>query len=325
MAAVGYVVAIPLRPYKEKLGFLGKILSVIVLSLVFSMGFKIGSNEEVIANFKTIGLSSLAFSIIPLLATIFSIRLTRKWLGFNHEGIYCGKGQKAPLEPVQTTAELEEEAAPKKKGSIFGSSTFRIGLAVFAGFSIGYLTVIKLGVIDFEVSNSALGTFITYALYVMVFFACIDLGLDGTIIEKFKQMGPMIIAFIAATGISTLIAVFIVGIFTPFSFKEILAIGCTFCWYSLGPNIIMDAGLIDAGAVAFLSNFFRVILSLFTVSLVAKKVGYLETTGMPMAASMDVCIATIQRETNQETAMVAFVSGAIYTALVPMVVPLIVA
>ncbi|MBR5489465.1 MAG: LysO family transporter, partial [Firmicutes bacterium] len=54
------------------------------------------------------------------------------------------------------------------------------------------------------------------------------------------------------------------------------------------------------------------------------RVGYLETVGMPCAAAMDVCIATITQATNKETAVYAFASGVLFTAAIPIVVPLIV-
>ena len=209
--------------------------------------------------------------------------------------------------------------------SFLSGSTVRIGIAVLVGLIAGYLVVLRFGLLRFDLTNKAIGVYITYALYTMVFLVGVDMGLDGTAIQKFKQAGVRILVFPFTTGFATIITVLICGYFMPLTVREILSIGCTFCWYSLAPNIIMEAGYVNAGAIAFLANFMRVIFSLILIPTIAGKVGYLETTGMPIAAAMDVCIATIQGATNKETSMCAFVSGCVYTAIVPLVVPLIVA
>ena len=130
--------------------------------------------------------------------------------------------------------------------------------------------------------------------------------------------------FPLVVGIATLIGVFVCTIFMEYNAHESLMIGATFCWYSLAPNIIIDGGYVAAGAVAFLSNFFRVILTLITVPIVAQKIGYVETTGMAVAASMDVCIGTIESSTNKTCAIIAFVTGCVYTFIIPVTMPIIV-
>lgn len=327
MAAVGYLIAIPFRKYKARLKWIGTLLSIVVLTLVFAMGFRIGSNESIIHELGTIGLYSFIFAVIPLISTIFVLHLVRKAMGFDHQGIYQKTKQEnhAALKIEKEVCDISDAAKqPVKKKCILSNSTVRIALAVILGTITGYMTVIDFQWLDYAMTYRVGGVYITYALYTMVFLVGVDMGLDGTAIQRFKEAGLRIFVFPLATGITTVLTVLICGIFTSLSVKELLGIACTFCWYSLGPNIIMDAGMITTGAIAFLSNFLRVILSLFTIPFVAKKVGYVETSGMPIAAAMDVCIATIESATNKSAAIYAFVSGCIFTMLVPTLVPLIV-
>ena len=88
MAAVGYLIATPFRKYKNRLKWIGTLLSIVVLTLVFAMGFRIGSNESIIRELGTIGLYSFIFAVVPLTATIFVLHLVRKAMGFDHQGIY---------------------------------------------------------------------------------------------------------------------------------------------------------------------------------------------------------------------------------------------
>lgn len=326
MAALGYLIAVPFRKYKENFKKTGNILTVVVLTLVFAMGYRIGSNTMILSQLGMIGIYSLLFSTVPLAASVFALCFVRKLMGFNHQGIYVKGKEKAKTNICQDDKVIGiDESTQNVKKKVISASTIRIAVSVILGIIIGYMTVIKLNLFDYEMSYHIGGVYITYALYTMVFLVGIDMGLDGSAIHRFRSAGVRILIFPLTTGIVTVLTVLICGLFTPLSLKDLLGISCTFCWYSLGPNIIMDAGMVTTGAIAFLSNFLRVIFSLFIIPFVAEKIGYIETTGMPIAASMDVCIATIENATNKSTAICAFISGCIFTALVPTLIPIIVA
>lgn len=327
MATAGYFLATPLRKYKNRLKWIGTLLSVVVLTLVLTMGFRIGSNNSILSNIGTIGIYSILFSVIPLLATIFSLHVIRKLMGFNHQGMYEGdEGEAGERIEEQESCDLSESSRQtNKKESVLSNSTVRIALAVILGGIIGYTTVTATGCLDYDKSYQVTGIYITYALYMMIFLVGVDLGLDGTAIRRFREVGIRVFIFPLVTGVATVMTVLVCGLFTPLTVKELLGIACTFGWYSLGPNIMMDAGMITAGAIAFLTNFLRIIFSLCTIPIVAKKVGYIEVIGMPVAAAMDLCIATIEASANKSVAIYAFVSGCSFTVMVTTLVPFIVA
>lgn len=313
-AAIGYLFALLLKKNSIPTDRAGKILGVVVTTLVFSMGLKIGSNEEIIGNLGRIGLYGLAFCYIPLIVTIVAVHIARKIMGFDDHGSRT-KAAKVNDEP-----QTKVDKVPFVK-----TSSFRYLIAVILGFIAGYLFIIKFKVVDFDSFNGVLGTYITAALLVMIFLVGIDLAGGEGIGKSVKSIGPSIFIFPLIIGIATLATGLIIGLFVPLSFKETLAIICTFCWYSLAPNIIMNAGFVTAGAIAFLANFLRVLSSLILIPTVAKKIGWLETVGMPVAASMDVCIGTITEATDRDIAIYAFVSGTIFSILIPIIVPIIVA
>ena len=86
----------------------------------------------------------------------------------------------------------------------------------------------------------------------------------------------------------------------------------------------MEAGYITASAVAFLHNVMRELFSILFIPLVAQKIGYIETTGMPGAAAMDVCLPIVEKSTRSDIAVFSFVSGVILSILVPVLVPVII-
>ena len=108
------------------------------------------------------------------------------------------------------------------------------------------------------------------------------------------------------------------------SLKEALAVGAGFGWYTLAPGIIMEAGYITASAISFLHNVMRELFSILFIPLVAQKIGYIETTGMPGAAAMDVCLPIVEKATRSDIAVYSFVSGVILSILVPVLVPVII-
>ena len=60
----GYVAAIPLRKVKDKLKWIGLAQTLSVLILVFTMGLRIGANDEIVKNLAT----KLAVNRTPSLA-----------------------------------------------------------------------------------------------------------------------------------------------------------------------------------------------------------------------------------------------------------------
>lgn len=315
MAALGYLLAVPLRRKKALFKPIGPILKIIVTTLVFVMGFRIASSAEIMKDIGMIGLNSLLMAVGSLLATVGVVHVARKMMGFDRFGYRCNDAN---------SGSSDNDAEVSEKVPFWRTSPFRMGTAVCLGAIVGYLTGIVWQLYNYDEMYRLTGIFVTYALYFMVFLVGMDIGSDEKAFHSLKSAGLRVLVFPLITAAVTLAFILLYGCFLPYSTKEMLGVACTFCWYSLGPNIIMDAGFVAAGAIAFLTNFLRVIISLITIPVVAKHIGYIETVGMSQAAAMDVCIATIGEATNRQTAMYAFASGVVFTAFVPLLVPLVV-
>ena len=168
------------------------------------------------------------------------------------------------------------------------------------------------------------GLGIKIGLCLLLLFVGIDLGLDGTVIENFRKVGFRILVFPVVVVIATLVGASVSGMLMGLSFKEAAAVGAGFGWYTLAPGIIMEAGYLTASAVSFLHNVMRELFSILLIPMVAQKIGYIETTGMPGAAAMDVCLPIVEKSTRSDIAVYSFVSGVILSILVPVLVPLII-
>ena len=158
---------------------------------------------------------------------------------------------------------------------------------------------------------------------VLLFFVGFDMGVDGTVIRNFRQVGLRVLIFPVVIMAGSLIGTGVCAAFLPISLREALAVGGGFGWYSLAPGIIMEVGLVTASAVSFMHNVMREFISVLIIPFVARKAGYLEAVAVPACSSMDVCLPLIERSTRSDIAVYSFISGVIESAAVPVVVPLI--
>lgn len=158
-------------------------------------------------------------------------------------------------------------------------------------------------------------------LSIILFLVGLDMGLEGTVLKNIRKAGWRILIFplvsIIGTFVGSLIGAFLIGI----KWNEGLAVGSGFGWYTLAPFII-DPYSQELSAISFLHNVMREFASLLLIPIVANRIGYIETTCLPGAAAMDVCIPVIERSTSNEMVFYAFISGTILSGLVPVLVPL---
>lgn len=319
---VGYYIGSRIRDYKEKLLWTGKVQTVAITCLVLLMGMRMGSNSEITENLSTIGVSAFVITLVTMIFSIGSIFITRKLMRIDKYGrLPSLDNEKMGISDDEAADEavLEEE----KKGGI-NLMTVLIVIAVAVGMLIGYFVIRSAFEGNMESFENMAGLGIKIGLCLLLVFVGIDLGLDGTVVENFKRVGIRILAFPAAVAIGTLVGAGISGMLMGLSIKESLAVGAGFGWYTLAPGIIMEAGYITASAVSFLHNVMRELLSILFIPLVAQKIGYIETTGMPGAAAMDVCLPIVEKSTRSDIAVYSFVSGVILSILVPVLVPVII-
>ena len=157
----------------------------------------------------------------------------------------------------------------------------------------------------------------------MLFSIGLDLGREESGGQTSKAVGARVFVFPVVTAAATLLAGVLGGIVLKLNVVQSVAIVSGFSWYTLAPGLIMEAGYLEAGAIALLSNILREVLSFIFVPMVARRIGYIETIGMPGAAAMDVCLPIVERSTSAEVAVYSLVSGMVLSLSVPFLVPLI--
>jgi uncharacterized membrane protein YbjE (DUF340 family) len=167
------------------------------------------------------------------------------------------------------------------------------------------------------------GLLMDIGLCLLLFFVGIDLGSNKEIFKNLKNVGFKILVVPAATIIGSLAGGIICSFIFDIDLFGSLAIASGLSWYTLSAIIITPISS-ELGTVAFLSNVFREVMAFVAIPFIAKHVGYLETIAAGAAISMDTGLPMITKNTNQEVAVISFISGVILSLAVTVLVPIFV-
>jgi uncharacterized membrane protein YbjE (DUF340 family) len=176
-----------------------------------------------------------------------------------------------------------------------------------------------------EGASNLLGPLTDISLAVLLFTVGFELGQDAELGQKIRNLPriSLVVPFVVAVG-SLLGAVF-AGLAVNVPMGDGALAGAGFGWYSLSAVIIAQDYAVTTGALALLTNVFREVFAILLIPFVARKVGYLPAVAPGGATAMDVTLPIIAQSTDAQTTLVAFYSGTVLSALVPIVVPLLIA
>ena len=195
----------------------------------------------------------------------------------------------------------------------------KILISVALGILCGYFVIMKH--FEYETYSAIVGKIITVGLCFMLFFVGFGLGTEGDILGKIKRAGFKILVFPFAIMIGTLCGTAAAGFISGLSLRESLAVGAGFGWYSLAPLLLTKYSA-QISALSFMHNVMREIIGILLMPLVAKHVGYIETTALAGAAAMDTCLPIVEHCTSSHIVIYSFVTGVTMSLSVPILVPL---
>jgi len=191
-----------------------------------------------------------------------------------------------------------------------------IFLSVAAGFFAGFMGWIPAGIQPY------LDRLITYGVCLIVFSVGITIGRNREVWRRIKTLGIRVLLLPASVAAGTLLGSLLVPLLIPIGFRETLAVGAGFGWYSLSGVLLMQLHSADLGALAFLSNVFRELLSFAVIPLLAWYAGPFTCIAPGGATTMDTTLPLINRFSGAENSLPAFINGLLLTICVPILIPL---
>jgi len=195
---------------------------------------------------------------------------------------------------------------------------------------VAIIIIIILGVISgyFIIPTSSLeylDLISTISLSILLLGVGIDIGRNKEVIADLKRLGFKIMLVPTLIAIGSIAGAILFGILIKLPVNESSAIAAGFGWYSLSAVILTKTYSTDIGALAFLSNVFRELFALVLIPLLAKIGTKLTVIAPGGATTMDTTLPLITKSVNDtEIAIIAFISGAVLSAFVPILVPLLI-
>ncbi len=164
----------------------------------------------------------------------------------------------------------------------------------------------------------------TYALYFLMLLVGVSIGTDPRVFSIWSRYGIRILLLPLGTIIGTLGGISLLFLLIPsVGYRELLAVGAGFGYYSLSSIIISEMHSESLGVVALLSNIIREVVTLLTAPLMVYLFGKLAPIAGAGATSMDTTLPVILHSSGKEVAVLALAHGIVLTILVPLLVPLI--
>lgn len=298
--------------------------TIALVALVFVMGARIGSEEEIVRSLDTIGLKAFVITMFILAGTVAAAFITRKLMGFDKKGnLVRGvvktveeSSHAVSAEPVDINGNDDKPVTIEEQGSEESKSDKAMLLTIFIPVALGIISGF-LFLPDGFINAS--GTIIVVGLSILLFFVGIDLGTEGTIVQNFKMAGWRVILFPFIMIIGTYIGSVVAGLIVGITVKDSLCVASGFGWYTLAPAMLAEYS-IEISAISFMHNVMRELIGLLLLPIVAKKIGHIESTGLVGAGSMDVCLPIIVRTTSGNMAVYAFIIGVVLSFSVPVMV-----
>ncbi|MGN0659928.1 MAG: lysine exporter LysO family protein [Emergencia sp.] len=327
---IGYFFGSRLRKYREKMGFISTVMLFCISLLVFLMGIKMGTNEEVIRNLGSIGIEALIITVMLMAGAVAAVTITRKLLGIDKEGRLMRNldddGNGAPAENLAEQKESRCEAEDRdesEKNHDSSLMTWLIIIFVAAGLLTGYFLV-RERITDPDAFDSITGLLMNIGLCLLLHVIGIDMGLSGTVVKHLKSIGFRVAAFPVAVLLGTAAVGVVIGlIFPDLSVREALAVSFGFGWYTFAPVSITNAGHVIAGAISFMHNVFRELSGIVLIPILAKRIGFIEVTSLTGVAGMDICLPIVERACRQDIIVYSFTIGMVESFMVPLLVPLV--
>lgn len=166
------------------------------------------------------------------------------------------------------------------------------------------------------------GDGVTWLLYAMLFFVGLDLGTHGGIRKQIKAIGFDVLMLPALVILGSLLGAWAAGLALGMVGWQGAAVGAGFGWYSLSGVLLgrYDAAL---GAVAFLANIIREVISLLLIPVFVKVIHPWAGIAAAGATAMDTTLPVIVKASGTNYAIQSFLSGVILSTMVPILISIL--
>jgi len=144
-------------------------------------------------------------------------------------------------------------------------------------------------------------------------------GMDKEATSKMKRTGPKILVVPIAVALGSILGGLVGGLILRLDVFASMAASAGYGWYTLTGPLMGQIFGAEWGALGFVLNFLRELLTIVTVSLMVKidKYAPIASGG---ATTMDTTLPILVRYCGSDVLIVAFSSGFILTVIAPFTI-----
>lgn len=279
------------------------LIRIVLWSLLFVMGFRLGNERELRGRLGEIGLLGLGTAVASLAGTILAV-----WAGY---ALYEALRKKGTLRQPRQTAARADRAGTGFSPAHFRGPGLLLGI-VLAGFLAGMAS--PGAAFDYSLVTG-------WVLDALLFMIGLQFAQSGLSLKAaFVRIDTILVP--AATIVGTLAGGLVVAAVFRLSVGKGLALSAGFGWYTLSGVLISDLGDPALGSAAFLANMARESIAFILIPILAMTRRPYAAIACGGATAMDVTLPLIEQCLGPEAVPVSFTSGAILSLLVPLLVPL---
>jgi uncharacterized membrane protein YbjE (DUF340 family) len=268
--------------------------SIGLIVLLAAMGARIGVDDRILTQIRSIGFKSLLLAVGSISGSIIFVKLYTLW---------TKKDLQFQVEDKKLNPDIKEK---------------NLSVRIFLSVIIGVLSGIFLLPPSFFLY---LDSITSIALAVLLFGVGIDIGNNKEIFSQLKVVGLYIILIPFLVAIGSILGSVLFGLLIGMARNEAAAVGAGFGWYSLSGILLSMIHSVELGSIAFLANVFRELLTILILPFLVKHLGVLSCIAPGGATTMDVTLPVIRKVAGEKVLIPAFINGVILSILVPILVP----
>ena len=200
---------------------------------------------------------------------------------------------------------------PPKPHQIIGMSLAALAAGVVLGVTV------LAGRVDYEqLRNPAFA--LLCSILVLV---ALEVATDDEASENLEGLSPVLALVPLAIALGSVCGGGLAGWLMGFRLREGAAVGAGCGWYSLTSIILGQKAGAAVGSFGLLANLFRETLSFLVIPLVARYHHGLLLLAAPGCTAMDTTLPILGRLGGNKIGVMAFLTGAVLSLLVPLLVP----
>ena len=157
------------------------------------------------------------------------------------------------------------------------------------------------------------------ALMLLLFVMGVSFSMNREAIAKMRQIGLKILVVPLAIGLGSVLGGLVGGLILGISVVGTMAVSAGFGWYTLAGPLVGQLLGAEWGALGFVVNFLRELLTIMTVSMTSKAGKYVPVA-FGGATTMDTTLPVIVRYSGTEALITAFSSGFALSIMAPFAI-----